>query len=172
MKWQATALWSDPAWVAVAVSLVALGVSVWSATLSWKSLKWERTAAQSARRSAEAAERANLLTERALARSEATGVERVVVTASPADVSWRIERAGKNRFVLRNTGTAIAEHVSVDDQQLAGVITKNLPTDAVVRPGEGVDLLLMGSWQGGGLPNQLYVRWAGSDGYEAVPLSG
>lgn len=165
--------WSDAEWAAVAVALVALAVSIWSATLSWKSLTWERTAAQSARRSAEAAERANLLTERALTRT-APAAERGDEAESPGapDVSWRIERASKNRYVLRNVGTATAEHVGVDGEQLKNVISSNLPTDAVVRPGEGVDLLLMGTWQGRGLPNQLYVRWAGSDGYQAVPLPG
>jgi hypothetical protein len=163
--------WSDPAWAAVGVALLALGVAIWSATLAWKSLTWERASAQSARRSAEAAERANLLTERVLAGTGSNAAARAATTA-PSDVSWRIEPAGGNRFVLRNTGTGIAEHVGVDGEQLAGVISSNLPTDAVVRPGEGVDVLLMGTWQGGGLPNQLYVRWAGSDGYQAVPLVG
>lgn len=165
----AEVVWSDPGWLAAGVAVLALAVSVWSAGLSWRSLRWERSAAQSARRSAEAAERANLLTERVLA---GAGTVAVDSPSTAPDVSWRIESAGKNRFVLRNIGTGVAEHVGVDDAQLGDVMSSHLPTDAVVRPGEGVDVLLRGTWQSGGLPNQLYVRWAGSDGYHAVPLSG
>ncbi|HEX3731329.1 MAG TPA: hypothetical protein VHU91_00145 [Mycobacteriales bacterium] len=91
-----------------------------------------------------------------------SGVERA------PDVSWIIEHPEKNRYVLRNTGTDVAEHVEVDPSQV-GTIARNLPQDAVIRPGEGTDLLLLGTWQRP-LPNQLYVRWAGHPDWIAVPL--
>jgi hypothetical protein len=159
--------WKDPAWYSLLVALFALLLSIPSAALAWKSLKWERDSAASARRSAEAAERANLLTERALARS---GPELANPSLLPAtsDVSWRIEKGSGSRYILRNTGTAIAEHVSVDGEQLGGLV-RNLPTDAVVRPGEGVDMLVLSTWSNP-IPNQLYVKWDGMQDYVAVPM--
>lgn len=146
------------AWVGAITGVGALIVSSVAGAFSWRSLMFEKEATESARRSAEAAERANVLTERALT----TGVP--TTPANDSDVKWAIENpGGKNRFVLRNLGTERAEHVAVDD--LDGLITRNFPTDAVVRPNEGIDLLIMGSW-GNPVPNQLYVRWG--DGNEAV----
>jgi hypothetical protein len=166
--------WTDPAWYSLLVAILALFVSLPAAALAWKSLKWERSSAESARRSAEAAERANLLTERTLARrwdGVAVGVTPPEPTpAPPGDVSWRIEHASGSRYVLRNTGTDIAEHVSVDAEQV-GAIASNLPTDAVIRPGEGVDFLILATW-GNPAPNQLYVKWGDMDEYVAVPMPG
>ncbi len=128
-------------------------------------------------RSAEAAERANRLAERAVEQrvqrfgipfEEAFGTPTVEPERAP-DVSWRIERPVENRYVLRNTGTDVAEHVEVDSSQ-AGPITRNLPQDSVIRPGEGVDMLIMGTF-GHPVPNQLYVRWAGQPDWIAVPLT-
>lgn len=48
--------------------VVRSGSSLWSAWTANRTLRWERDSAESARRSAEAAERANLLTERLLSR--------------------------------------------------------------------------------------------------------
>jgi hypothetical protein len=70
--------------------------------------------------------------------------------------------------VLRNTGDDIAENVELDVSRISA-ITRNLPRAAVVRPGEGFDMLLIPAW-GHPLPNQLYVRWAGQDDWVAVPL--
>jgi hypothetical protein len=52
-------------WVTASIAVLALIVSVGSAVLSWKSLRWERLSAEAATRSAEAAERANRLAEMA-----------------------------------------------------------------------------------------------------------
>jgi hypothetical protein len=68
---------------------------------------------------------------------------------------------------LRNTGTSVAEHVKVES---TGGIARNLPTDAVIRPGEGVDILLLGTF-GSPIPNQLYVSWGDSAEQVAVPIS-
>jgi hypothetical protein len=158
--------WGDaPAWAAVIVAVLALIISCCSALLSWKSLRWERLSAEAATRSAEAAERANRLAERAVEqRLQPPGIASEGPVGAPIierapDVSWRIERPGENRYVLRNTGSDVAEHVEVDPSQ-AGPIARNLPQDAVIRPGEGADMLIMGTW-GKPVPNQLYVRWAG-----------
>jgi hypothetical protein len=160
----------DPAWAAVIVAVLALIISAVSAAFSWKSLLRERLSAESAGRSAEAAERANRLTERAVELGalppRAAGNDGL--HEARADVHWRIEHAQGNRYVLRNVGTDTAEHVEVDHEQLPP-IHRNLPRDAVVRPGEGVDMLMMGA-MGRPMPNQLYLRWEGQSDWVAVPL--
>lgn len=176
--------WNDPAWVAIAVSLLALIMSIVSAAQSWKSLLWERQNAEAAIRSAEAAERANRLTERLLDRElaqlakqqiEPTGIPpeeafgTPTVMQEPPNVSWQIEHPRGNRYILRNTGTDVADHVQVEELP-QGVITRHLPSDAVIRPGEGVDMIIVGTW-GSPVPNQLYVRWAGRPDGIAVPIT-
>jgi hypothetical protein len=174
------------AWTAAVVAVLALIVSAVSAAFSWKSLRWERLSADAAVRSAEAAERANRFAERAveqqvdsamarwslqasgIASEEAFGVP--TVTQAPPDVSWRIEHPSGNRYILRNIGTDVAEHVEVDASQ-AGPVTRNLPRDAVLRPGEGADMLIVGTF-GHPIPNQLYVRWDGQPEWVAVPIIG
>jgi hypothetical protein len=74
------------------------------------------------------------------------------MTVTP-DVSWRIERPSEHRYILRTScatpGRDVAEHVEVDASQ-AGPLTRNLPQDAVIRPGEGVDMLIQGTWEASG----------------------
>jgi len=164
--------WGDvPGWAAVGIAVFALMVSTGSAALSWKSLHWERESAQAATRSAEAAERANRLAEEAvqLRLGDVLGAPTdTTPTVKNTKVSWSIEHPAGNRYVLRNTGTDIAEHVEVDRSQI-NAITRQLPQDAVIRPGEGVDMLILGTW-GNPVPNQLYVRWEGQANWVAVPM--
>lgn len=169
-------------WATAGVAVLALIVSAVSAAFSWKSLRWERLSAEAAGRSAEAAERANRLAERALERVPlATGFKPPTLEeireigdlaqgVSSADgVRWRIERPSDNRYVLRNVGTETAEHVEVDPTQISA-ITRHLPRDAVLRPGEGADILIMGAF-GHPVPNQLYIRWEGHPEWLAVPIT-
>ncbi|MET8798479.1 hypothetical protein ABZV91_18860 [Nocardia sp. NPDC004568] len=150
------------------VSVVALGTAIYAATNAVKSLKWEQQSAESARRSAEAAERANLLTERALL----TGRPTPMAAGSTGEtVTWEVEHPGGHRYVLRNTGDVMAEHVSIDASQIV-TIARGLPTDAVVRPGEGLDFMMVATW-GAPLPNQIYVEWGDPDNPSrvAVPIT-
>jgi hypothetical protein len=102
-------------------------------------------------------------------RAEAAKTEIAEPTApTPGDVAWRIENPSKQRFVLRNIGGDVAEHVEIDASRVE-VIHRNLPKAAIVRPGEGTDMLLAATF-GHPLPNQLYVRWAGQPDWVAVPL--
>lgn len=162
-----------PGWIALAVASGA-------AVLSWRSLKWERLSAEAAGRSADEAARANRFTERALEQQLGTTSSSAVPPApsGPAaddgvnhdvgsDVSWRIEHPQGDRYVLRNTGTEVAEHVYVDGSALPP-INRNLPRDTVIKPGEGHDMLIKGVW-GHSMPNQLYVRWEGQPDWVAVP---
>jgi len=184
--------WGDaPAWAAVGIAILALIIAALSAGLSWKSLRWEQQGADAALRSAEAAERANRLTEQRTGGRKPDGksgrwpVQRTISrpfrhsvggssrytqrkTQEAPNVTFEIERRSGNRYVLRNTGTATADHVQVDATQ-AGPTARNLPRDSVIRPGEGTDILLAGTW-GHPTPNQLYVRWAGQPEWVAVPM--
>jgi len=134
-----------PAWIALVLSLLAL-------LRNWRSSKWE-------------AARANLIAQRALDQRAAQSEEE-----SAAGVRWRIEKGGGASYVLRNTGTSTADHVYVDEARAPG-INRRLPSDSVVQPGAGHEMLLQGSWQHP-LPTELYVRWAGHDDWVAVPLPG
>jgi hypothetical protein len=194
--------WKDPAWWSLVVATIALLFSIPSVLLSWKSLRWERSSADAATRSAEAAERANLLTERALARDVDDAVSdavqrqldaivsatlsagtpgesitmsnaRSLLRPGPTDVHWQIEKASGSQYILRNTGLDIAEHVGVDPAQLEqlGGFARSMPTDAVIRPGEGVGFLVMSAW-GNPAPNQLYLKWNDMQEYVAVPMPG
>ena len=143
---------------------------------------WERQSSEAALRSAEAAERANRLTEKMVEHQigqsnpasdqqiSADGIPSGTPTVSqvPPDVSWQIEHPSGSRYVLRNTGTDVADHVEVDATQ-AGPISRNLPKDSVIRPGQGVDMIIAGTW-GHPTPNQLYIRWAGQPEWVAVPM--
>ncbi|WOC12535.1 hypothetical protein [Gordonia sp. MP11Mi] len=148
------------AWVGAGTGCVALFIAIGCGILSFKSLMFEKDATESARRSAEAAERANALTERALL----TGVP--THESIETNVAWVLERGGKNRYVLRNVGSSSAEHVNVAPPD--GPIARNFPTDAVVGSQTGVDLLMVPTW-GGPIPNQLYVTW-GDDNQATVPV--
>lgn len=148
---------------------VALAIAVGSGVLSWRSLRWERLSAEAAGRSAQEAERANRLAERALELRGLPSGEAEAPAGIGPDVSWRIERPQGDRFVLRNTGTDVAEHVDVDESQVPP-IHRNLPRDAIIRPNEGHDMLLKGTF-GHPMPNQLYVRWEGQPEWVAVPLT-
>ncbi|KAA0085529.1 hypothetical protein CIW52_06415 [Mycolicibacterium sp. P9-64] len=161
--------WKDPAWYSLLVALLAFGISIPAAWSARKALTWQRDSADAAIRSAEAAEYANLLTERASAQS-GTDLSKLSPLPATSDVSWRIERGSGSRYILRNTGTAIAEHVSVDAEQLGG-LARRLPVDAVIRPGEGADILILSTW-GRPAPNQLRVKWNDMQEYAIVPMPG
>ncbi|BCO47744.1 hypothetical protein [Mycobacterium intracellulare] len=153
--------WGDvPGWVALVISLC-------SALLSWRVLRWEKQSAKAADRSADEAARANLIAERAL---EAGIAGRTTASdeTKPAEVAWRIEKGAGDQYVLRNTGTDTAEHVYVDESR-APRINRRLPHDSVVQPGAGHTMLLKGSMQSP-MPNELYLKWAGQDDWVAVPL--
>lgn len=138
---------------------LALAVSVAAAGFSWRSSRYERISAEAAKRSAEAAERANLLIEQQLSQH-----------GQPAGgtIHWRIERQGKNGYLLRNTGSEIAEGVNIDPAKVP-CPARNLPVDAVIRPGGSAEFLLIPVW-GRSLPGEVWVSWSGSGGPRAVPL--
>jgi hypothetical protein len=145
--------------------------------------RWGRLTAEAAKRSAEAAERANLISQRALDLQElrqsfdlstpSNSATAAVQGESPdsaarQDVQWVVEHPVKNRYVLRNIGTTVAEGVHVEEMD---TIARQLPDDAVVQPGASAEFLLLGGW-GKPVPNEVWVRWKGQDRPVAVALPG
>ena len=156
--------WRDaPAWAALVFSALALLVSC-------VGLRWEKQSAQAAGRSADEAARANVIAQRALDKAPKGVATTGTGEQTAPEVKWRIEKGDGSVYVLRNTGTGTAEHVYVDEAR-APRINRRLPSDSVVQPGAGHEMLLRGSWQQP-MPNELWVRWAGHDDWVAVPLPG
>lgn len=156
-------------WISTNAELLLVGaipvvISVIAISLAARSLRYERASADAAARSAQAAERANLLTERLLEREHL--IERPEVEAP--DVSWRIENPSGDLYLLRNTGTATAEDVTMPDEMLSGV-PKHLPKGAIVRPGDAVEFYLFGRW-GSPAPHTVYLQWRGQDEPIALPV--
>jgi type II secretory pathway pseudopilin PulG len=121
--------------------------------------KWQAINAEAAVRSANAAEQA-------LALQQASTEP---ITPTPhADVEWELERPGKGRFVLRNTGNDVATGVTIDPDQFQG-FARQLPKDAAVRPRASVEFLASPS-MGFRIPNEVWVSWDGVNQPVAVPI--
>jgi hypothetical protein len=151
-----------PAWIAIALSSLAL-------FRNWRSSKWEKQSAEAAVENAKQAGRANEIALRKL------GISDQVPGASdarqaPPDVVWRLEKGDGAQYVLRNVGTDPAEDVYVDESR-APRINRYLPEGLIIQPGVGHTMLLKGSWQQP-MPNELWVRWAGHEDWFAVPMPG
>ncbi|MCH6163911.1 hypothetical protein [Streptomyces marispadix] len=81
---------------------------------------------------------------------------------------WRIERAGRHVFALRNTGTTTLTGVRVDRGNLPDS-ARGVPEDAIVRPGETAEFL-MAADRGQALPGTVLVSWHGRPGGVHVPV--
>jgi hypothetical protein len=81
---------------------------------------------------------------------------------------WRIERAGRHVFALRNTGTSTLTGVHVSRGNLPGT-ARGVPEDAIVRPGETAEFL-MAADRGQALPGTVLVSWHGQLGGVHVPV--
>ncbi|GAA2990654.1 hypothetical protein GCM10017559_08380 [Streptosporangium longisporum] len=140
--------WGDAsAWAAFAISLGAAGLAA-------RGLKWQKISAEATVKSANAAEKATALTE-LMVKSQLAGKPDA---HQGHDVKWSLERR-KDRFILRNVGTAIATDVNVDGKGIARVASQ-VPTDAAVRPGESVSFMMAGSLAYA-VPDEIEVTWGG-----------
>ncbi|MGI5268843.1 hypothetical protein ACQEUU_06810 [Nonomuraea sp. CA-218870] len=152
--------WSDPAWVAIAVAVGAALVSLGALVVAWRGLKWQKKAALAADRSANAAETATALQTLEAGRSARDA-------APEGRVEWTLDRS-RDRFTLRNTGTAIATGVSVGGPGVAQVGTQ-VPQDAAVRPGASVSFMMAGSLADR-LPDEIEVTWHGHPDPVILPV--
>ncbi|CKN42746.1 Hypothetical protein ERS024267_03181 [Mycobacterium tuberculosis] len=84
------------------------------------------------------------------------------------NVRWRVENPDKIRFVLRNIGDDIAEDVEIDLSRI-DAITRNVPKKTVIRPGEGLNMVLIAAL--GPSPSKSAIRplgWTGRVGGRPV----
>lgn len=166
--------WGDaPAWIAIGLSVIFSGSAL---AISLKGLKWQRQGTEAAKQAAEAAlrsanadERANALAELALSIQAGTTSREQQEAEQERHVAWDLERR-KDRFILRNTGSAIATGVTVSD---AGVerVASQLPVDAAVRPGESVSFMMAGSLAYS-VPDEITVTWNGHPHPVVLPVPG
>lgn len=154
--------WGDIAALASAgIAVASAGIAAWQAGEARKARKesatWAEESAQASTRSADAAER-SLALEEAAARA-----------AEPPEVGWILERANKNRFVLRNIGTKTATGVTVDESQIPA-IKRDVPQGATVPGGNGSVSFLMVPSNGAPVPHEIWVTWYGASEPVAVPV--
>lgn len=157
------------AYVGVGVSGLLAAVAVF---ISVRSLSIQKESARAAVVSAEAAQRANWLTEQRMLHEAANVADRsarpgtaapheISEPREPADVRWSLDRKSKNSFVLRNIGTAVAEEVRIPPEG-AAPISRGLPEAATLRPQESVEFLMIGA-MGAPVPNEILLTWKGRD---------
>ncbi|MFI1963227.1 hypothetical protein ACH429_03660 [Streptomyces pathocidini] len=79
---------------------------------------------------------------------------------------WRLARTHRYTYALRNTGPETLKGVRVSVPNAEAVV-RNLPEDAVVRPGETVEFLMAGA-PGRPFTPEVRVSWQGHP--EGVPL--
>lgn len=87
-------------------------------------------------------------------------------TPGPSRVELTLERTGRRQFVLRNTGTAVADAVTLTQAGEDGQ-GRNLPDGVALHPGEGHPFFIVSS-AGLDMPTRVYVQWDG--GQAPVPL--
>ncbi|GAA3444511.1 hypothetical protein Pve01_06320 [Planomonospora venezuelensis] len=71
---------------------------------------------------------------------------------------WTLDRS-KDRFILRNVGTAIATGVKVGGEGVVRIASQ-LPDGAAVRPGASVSFMMAGSLAHA-VPDEIEVTWDG-----------
>lgn len=86
-------------------------------------------------------------------------------------MAWRIESTRKEHYVLRNTGTDAAHNVTVDRDQLVGVLVTGAepPLGATIPPDGRYPFMLSGGF-GARVPNEVWVTWEGHPTPVPVPL--
>ncbi|MCD4523949.1 hypothetical protein [Nocardioides sp. cx-173] len=161
---------TDPEVVAIYVGVAVSGVlAAIAVIISLRSLAIQKESGRAAVISAEAAQRANWLTEQRMLHevannqpvTPAQGADLDAGDAQEPNVRWSLDRKSKNAFVLRNVGTDVAEEVRIPAEG-AAPISRGLPQSATLRPQESVEFLMIGA-MGAPVPNEILVTWKGRD---------
>ncbi|WP_242892453.1 hypothetical protein [Actinomadura litoris] len=155
----------DPQWVAIFVSIA---FSLAAFVVSARGLKWQRASAEAAIKSANADEQSAALALLQHQLAEARLAQAETGEPAPPVVEWRLERTGKNRFVLRNVGSDMATGVTIDASQVA-TINRELPDGAAIRPGGSHSFLMLGTF-GAPVPDEIWVTWDGHPEPVALPV--
>ncbi|MFC9682694.1 hypothetical protein [Streptomyces sp. NPDC056948] len=154
--------WGDvPAWAAFALSAGALWIAFKARGDGKKSADASAKSADASVRSAVAAEEALTLQRREAEERRAAEEE----AARPRAV-LTLERPEQRRFILRNSGTAVAEGVTITEAGEEGQ-ARDLPEGVTLHPGEGHPFFILTA-MGLETPTRIYVTWEGQE--EPVPL--
>jgi hypothetical protein len=160
-------------WATALIALVAAGFAYCEARKSrlsneeWQrknyesNENWQEKSVEAAIRSANAAERAA-----GIAELQQQDQKAPTDGEQAEEITWQLDRHGKNRFVLRNTSKSIAIDVTVDESKIKA-FARELPKGAIIRPGASVEFMMSASF-GAPMPNELWISWA--DSSEPVPL--
>ncbi|MGW4691972.1 hypothetical protein ACWEO1_06290 [Kitasatospora cineracea] len=149
--------WADPpAWGALGVSLIALGVS-------WRG---QHRANEAASRSADAADRSAVAAEQALALQQQEAAD--AAAAAAPRVELVIEHVGGNVYRLRNAGRLAARGITTDLTNLAE-FADELPTGVDLGPNAGFRMTLAGGMTRQ-VPDELPLKWDGQAEYVAIPM--
>lgn len=139
------------------VGWLALAVTILFAFLGWlanRRLSGRVDDATSLfERMSDALERRNEIAEQALEASrdasthQALGQPRI----------WLTENLKKNRYVLRNLGPGPVSGVRIDASRI-DCIARDLPDGVDLEQGQSHGFLLIGTWQSGGAPDEIWVK--------------
>jgi hypothetical protein len=102
-----------------------------------------------------------------LSRRQAGAQERIAKASEPPEMALGVERASKQTFVLRNTGTRSASIIGIDRPDVVRV--DGLPEEAELAPGEGIRFQMMTA-SGLPIPAHLVVRLRGLDDPLRLPI--
>ncbi|MFD8687820.1 hypothetical protein [Streptomyces sp. NPDC059651] len=154
--------------------LPAWGAFLLGAAALWISIKAQRDGAKSV----EEAKLSRLASERSAAAAEATlgdqrreAAERraAEAEANRPRPSFAIERATRNSYYLRNTGTGRATGLTLSAREEPYIFTG--VTDGDLAPNEAVQFQMLGA-AGRPVPGTLYVTWDGQSEETSVAVPG
>ncbi|MEV0581301.1 hypothetical protein [Nonomuraea sp. NPDC050310] len=152
--------WGDvPAWAAIGLSFA---FSLAALVVSLRGLKWQKVSAEATLKAANATEKATALAELANTLRTENGASR-----QQGHVEWDLARH-KDRFVLRNRGSAIATGVAVQGDGIDKVVMHR-PENAAIRPGASVSFYMVGSLAHS-VPDEIEVVWDGHPDPTVLPV--
>lgn len=92
------------------------------------------------------------------------------IHSSPTRRGWIVENPSKHKFVLRNLGPGRATGVTLDLARIDCVV-RSAPEGVSLEEGEGHAIGLIGTFQTGGPPEQLWVMTDEEPDWVAVPIA-
>jgi hypothetical protein len=133
-----------PGWTAFIISGVAVLVAIRANRHARNSADASKDSAGSARRSADAAERQAVAAEKAL-------------PPPPLPVEWKLQHVGRERYALRNAGTATATGVRIDMDRAPAVVLED-EDPVTVLPNASWSFLISPSLDQSH-PRELWISW-------------
>lgn len=174
-------------WGGTFVTLLVALYAIWQGRQQEKGQRdrdrLQTEAVELAHRQTEAAERRAYAVERMVERwisEQAEGAEDVTFSTQVHQVQavaeeaphvsaahWTLSRKSKYTYVLRNDSSVTVTGVHVDPENIP--TGRALPDDAVLRPGESAEFMMISTF-GGPVPNEIWLRWDGAEQAVAIPV--